>query len=181
MINLAGNEPKTSNSFIGNTSKSFQSFNNGSNPEDDGDAELDMTEEEFAMFGSDQAPNDGSHHGDEDLVVRYSESQAINPMMSPDEPAEPGYATINEITLQEEKREKKLGRKISKSIQKAIGPAKVKEGNKVNVRRLSGEMGFKPQFHSNPLMKLGGSIPPAPPPTPATATSIAPSDEGNNH
>ena len=142
--------------------------------------DLNMTEDELAMFSGSQplVPNSGID-GD-NIVVRYSDSHAINPMIKSHQPAEPGYATVNEIAILEKKKEKKLGRKISKSIQKAIKPGK-EDKHKSRSSQGQGlggpEMGFKPQFHSNPLLKLGESIPPTPPPTPATAASSAPSDE----
>jgi hypothetical protein len=140
---------------------------------DDNSAALDMTEDELAIF-SDNKPLLSSAAPEEHIVVRYSAPGATNPVPV----KEPGYATVNEIALQEEKREKKKERKISKkSFLKAISPGKTKKD--APSKAIGGpELGFKPQFHSNPLMKLGGSIPPTPPPTPATAASIAPSDEG---
>ena len=90
------------------------------------------------------------------------------------------YATVNEIAMQAEKREKKRGRKISKSIQSALKSRKRKVSD---AKRLSdapkkgfsgNEMGFKPQFHSNPLQRMSGPhalLPRTPPPTPATAAS----------
>ncbi len=136
---------------------------------------LDMTEDELVMF-SDTKPLVNENNDDDNIIVRYSNPEAVNPIMLEDEPAEPGYATVNEIVNLEKKKEKKMERKTSKSLQKAQ-----KSSRDVSVNKSQGisgpEMGFKPQFHSNPLLKLGGSIPPTPPPTPATVASIAPSDE----
>lgn len=146
---------------------------------DDNSVALDMTEDELAIF-RDNKPLLSNAATDEHIVVRYAPA-ATNPVIADDGPEEPGYATVNEIAMQEEKREKKKERKISKkSFLKAISPKKENKTKKGSSPKAIGgpEMGFKPQFHSNPLMKFGGSIPPAPPPTPATATSIAPSDEG---
>ena len=75
-----------------------------------------------------------------------------------------------------------MERKVAKSLQKAIKPGKGdgagKKGQRTSAGEIGGvEMGFKPQFRTNPLAKLGGSIPPTPPPTPATAASIATSDD----
>ena len=104
----------------------------------------------------------------EEIVVRYSAPQVM------DQPTGPGYATVNELAKMEEKKGKKKDRMVSKLLKK-----KKKEKTKAQPSPALGgpELGFKPQFHSNPLLKMGGSIPPTPPPTPATAASIAPSDE----
>lgn len=165
---------KKSSSLLSNTAQTLQSFDkNKPDPKQKEEAgtALDMTEDELAMF-SDSKPLVNSSTEEESIVVRYSNPEAINPVMLEDESAEPGYATVNEIVSREKKKEKKMERKTSKSLQKA---------QKTSTSKLQGisgpEMGFKPQFHSNPLMKLGGSIPPTPPPTPATGASIAPSDE----
>lgn len=172
---------KKSNSFVENTAQTLQSFDKNvpmSAGNTHGDVALDMTEDELAMFSKTKAKNTT----EEDIVVRYSAPEAVNPMMLADQPPEPGYATVNEIVMLEQKKEKKQGRKVSKSIQKAMKPDNGKGSSKTqSPQGISGpEMGFKPQFHSNPLMKLGGSIPPTPPPTPATAASIAPSDESKS-
>ena len=167
-----------STSIMGKAAQTLQSFDkakNGSENKDEADTALNMTEDELAMF-SDTKPlvNNGSE--EENIVVRYSNQAAVNAMMLEDGPPEPGYATVNEIVNLEKKKEKKMDRKTSKSLQKTQ-----KSSSDVSSKGISGpEMGFKPQFHSNPLMKLGGSIPPTPPPTPATAASIAPSDERKN-
>ena len=165
---------KKSSSILGAATQTLQSFDKtkrDSETKDEADTALDMTEDELAMF-NDTKPLVNSSAEEESIVVRYS-----NPVvMLEDEPAEPGYATVNEIVSMEKKKEKKMERKTSKSLQKAQ-----KSNNGTNSNKAQGisgpEMGFKPQFHSNPLMKLGGSIPPTPPPTPATVASIAPSDE----
>ena len=81
----------------------------------------------------------------------------------------PGYATINEIKSSEVQREKKKSRK-AKSIQNALKAVVSRRSSKKPAEDISGpEMGFKPQFRSNPLQQL--PIPPTPPPTPATGAS----------
>ena len=141
------------------------------------EVELSMTEEELSLFSGGEPAAAGP---EESIVVRYQGPEAINSLMQ-DESANPGYATVQEIAMMEEKKEQKLGRKISKSLTKAI-----KSGSKIKDKDVKtsphkgfddNAMGFKPQFRSNPLQRLGGSIPPTPPPTPATGASIAPSDE----
>lgn len=146
------------------------------------DVALNMTEDELAMF-TDSTALITSTAADNDIIVRYSAPETSSQPdleLEDDQPEEPGYATVNEITMMEEKKEKKnKGCKISKSFLKAIKPSGEGKKSKANPTPAIGgpELGFKPQFRSNPLMKMGGSIPPTPPPTPATATSIAPSDE----
>ena len=136
-----------------------------------------MTEDELSMF-SDKKPLVSASTEDNNIVVRYSAPEATNPMaMGDDQPAEPGYCTINELEILEEKKEKKAGRKVAKSIQKAIKPGGGKKKEKSSKGIGGAEMGFKPKFSTNPLAKVGGSIPPTPPPTPATAASIATSDD----
>ena len=93
--------------------------------------------------------------------------------------ATPDYSTVSEITRAEEKKEKKKVRKSSKSIQ----TKKHKEESSKNVEEagaiLSGpQLGFKPQFRSNPLQHLSPAIPPTPPPTPATGFSSSAPSEG---
>ena len=90
------------------------------------------------------------------------------------------YMTVNEMEKAEKKKnKKKMGRKNSKSIQKQ----KNEEESAKNVEGagaiLSGsQMGFKPQFRTNPLQRLGGAAPPTPPPTPATGFSSSAPSEG---
>jgi len=161
-----------------NTAQTLQSLNSSmvSPLGTEDDVELSMTEDELNLF-SGEKPTGANQ--DESIVVRYQNPEAINPLMQ-NEPPDPGYATVQEIALMEEKKEQKLGRKFSKSLTKAI-----KSGSKIEVAKAKTShkgfddhaMGFKPQFRSNPLQRLGGSIPPTPPPTPATGASIAPSDE----
>ena len=163
---------------MGNASQTLQSFGGTIQaPEAREDAALDMTEDELALF-HDNKPLLGA---EDHIVVRYSAPSDADPVTTGSAPEEPGYATVSEIAIQEEKRKNKKERKISKkSFLKAISPKKESKTKKSTPSRaISGpELGFKPQFHSNPLMKYGGSIPPTPPPTPATAASTAPSDEG---
>ena len=175
---------KKSNSFLGKTSQTLNSFGN-SNEESTAqseDAALDMTEDELAMF-NDSTALITNRPAENDIIVRYSvpETSSQSDLELEDgQPEEPGYATVNEIAMMEEKKKKKnKGRKISKSFLKAIKPSGEEKKSKTKPAPSIGgpELGFKPQFHSNPLMKVGGSIPPTPPPTPATAASIAPSDE----
>ena len=155
------------------TLQSFDASMTKSDKKGNGDVALDMTEDELAMF-SDTRPLVPSTGGeDENIVVRYSAPGAINPLIVEEPRPEPGYSTVNELEMMKQKKEKKMERKVSKSIQKAI---KQEGGKKTQQPVQEMEMGFKPQFRTNPLMKLGG-IPPTPPPTPATAASIATSDD----
>lgn len=161
-----------------NTAQTLQSFESNRDAENS-DVSLDMTEEELTMFSDNEPPKSKSQVDENSIIVRYSGSEAIgsgdtNSAFTPEQLPDPGYATINEIALLEEKKEKKQERKVSKSIIKTTSPEKSDKQDGIG----GPEMGFKPQFHSNPLLKLGGSIPPTPPPTPATAASIAPSDIG---
>ncbi len=166
-----------------NTAQTLQSLNSTLQPPhgDIGNqqgSDLSMTDEELALFNAGERTSVDPE--DETIVVSYSSPRATGLLGGHEEPAEPGYATVQEIALMEEKKEQKLGRKISKSLTKAI-----KSGGGVQNTETKGPtrgfedsaMGFKPQFRSNPLQRLGGSIPPTPPPTPATGASIAPSDE----
>ena len=145
--------------MLGSAAQTLQSFDttaHGSEINEDANTALDMTEDELAMF-NDTKPLVTTGAEDESIVVRYSNPESTEPLMI-DESAAPGYATINEIVNMEKKKDKKMERKI---LQKS-------SSNK----GISG-----PEKHSNSLLKLGGSIPPTPPPTPATVASIAPSDE----
>lgn len=162
--------------------QTLQSFNTDkagseNNLKEGNDVALDMTADELTMF-TDTKPLVPTED-EENIVVRYSAPGAMNPIVLGDKPTEPGYATITEIELIEAKKGEKKGRIKSKSVQKAVkASGKIKKSSK----GIGGpEMGFKPQFRSNPLVKLGISVPPTPPPTPATGASIAPSDESKNH
>ena len=159
-----------------NASQTLQSFTNPSaiDTSGNGDLAIEITEDEMAMF-SEKKPtqNNKKTTKEEDIVVRYSAPAASQVV---DQQTEPGYATVNELARIQEKKGKKKDRMVSsKSLQKK----KKEEQSKAQPSpKLGGsELGFKPQFHTNPLLKMGGSIPPTPPPTPATAASIAPSDE----
>lgn len=161
------------------TAQTLQSLNTSlpsqsGNIVDEQDADLSMTEEELALFSGDKPSNTTP---DESIVVRYSGPEAINPLVVQDKPDEPGYSTVQEVAMMEERKEQKLGRKISKSLTKAIKSGSGVQGKSSKKGFDDNAMGFKPQFRSNPLQRLGGSIPPTPPPTPATGASIAPSDE----
>ena len=153
------------------------------------DKVLELTDEELALFK--QQPNlhseevvvskappssDGS-----DIVVRYSDVD--NREASPQK-MHPDYSTVAEITHNEDRKEKKRGRKASKSIQSALKSRQAATSpTKSPENHLSGpELGFKPQFRSNPLQKMAiveKRVPPTPPPTPATGgSSEVPSEEG---
>ena len=169
---------RKSASFLGNAAQTLQSFDQVvpvPEGKGEGDLPLDMTEDELAMF-TDKKPLVA---GEDNIVVRYSAPGATNPVSQEDEqpPPEPGYATVSELKASKKKKEKekKMGQKVAKSLQNAMKPGK--GGKKAQQdKRLQG---LKPhQLGANPLAKLGSSVPPTPPPTPATAVSIAPSDEG---
>ncbi len=128
---------------------------------------FDMTEEDLANFQVDSKPPE------EEIVVRYSGTEQQIPA--------PSYSTVGEIAEIDERKKKKEDRKLSKSIYKALKPEKESDTNKSSsdIKAFSGpEMGFKPQFKTNPLQKVPGILPATPPPTPATGASIAPSEEG---
>lgn len=170
---IGKNGPKKSNSFVGNVAQTLQSFDeNVGETKGGSDLHMDLTEDELSMF-NDTKPLVSE---DENIVVRYSAPEATNPLLMEDQP-DPGYSTVNELEILKKKKEKKMGRKVAKSIQKAIKPGSGKKAPETSQDIGGAEMGFKPQFRTNPLMKLGGSIPPTPPPTPATAASIATSDD----
>jgi len=182
-------------SFLGSTNPTFQSFGKEKHPTtstgDKDDDVLEWTQEELDIFKTQQKdesaaapePRDGS-----DIVVRYSdkESPMETKFQEPaSHPVTSEYATVNEIAIDEERKKKKRGRKISKSIQKALKPGqRVKDSTstKSSQKGFSGpEMGFKPQFRTNPLQKMPvieTHPPPTPPPTPATGGSISTSDVG---
>lgn len=167
--------------------------NETAKPEGD-DKVLDMTEEELDMFKENhKADNDTNTTAQRappssdgsDIVVSYGDttppvkSKLSRSHLSHAEPiATTDYSTIAEIERAEQKKDKKKGRKNSKSIQKE----KLEEDSSKNVKGAgallsSSQMGFKPQFHSNPLQRLHG-LPPTPPPTPATGISSSATSEG---
>lgn len=158
-------EKQKSSSIFGKASHSTNSSKDDANT-----TVLNMTEDELAMF-NETKPLVSNNAEEENIVVRYSNPAATNPIMLEEDLPEPGYATVSEIENMEKKKDKKTERKTSKNLQKAQ-----RSSGDVSGRKSQGgpEMGYK---HSNPLTKLGGSIPPTPPPTPATVASIAPSDE----
>lgn len=134
---------------------------------------FDMTEEDLANFQVESNPPE------EDIVVRYSATEQPVPTSS--------YSTVGEIAESDARKKKKEDRKLSKSIQKALKPGKKKVSDSKKQsssdikEAFSGpEMGFKPQFKTNPLQKIPGILPATPPPTPATGASIAPSEEGKD-
>ena len=160
---------------------------------------LDMTEEELDMFkengkvGDDEdkfvsSARPSSSDGGE-IVVSYGESTtppvksklSRSRLPQPDPITISEYSTVAEIERAEKKKEKKKqGRKNSKSIQKK----KHEDDSSKNVEGagaiLSGsQMGFKPQFKTNPLQRLSAAgSPPTPPPTPATGFSSSATSEG---
>lgn len=155
-----------------------------------------MTEEELDMF-----KENGKVDGDADnfvpsvppssdggeIVVSYGDSTppvksklSRSRLPQPDPITITEYSTVAEIERAEKKKEKKkMGRKNSKSIQKK----KHEDDSSKNVEGagaiLSGsQMGFKPQFKTNPLQQLTAGIPLTPPPTPATGFSSSATSEG---
>lgn len=185
---------------MGSSNPTFQSFGKERHPmagtgETDDDV-LEWTQEELAIFKSQQTDKPGTEirpsSNGSDIVVRYSGRDHSEDSPKKQKPQQPGsqsittdYATVNEIAMDEERKEKKRGRKISKSIQNALKPGqRVKDSasSKSPQKGFSGpEMGFKPQFRTNPLQQMPTfetHPPPTPPPTPATGGSSAPSDEG---
>lgn len=157
--------------------------------------DLDMTEEDLANFNEEPRPrstNEPVVSDEGDIVVRYSGTdQSASPQKKmPDSLiTSSDYSTVNELAEREEKKKKKRSRNLSKSIQNALKPGKKKVGDSSKrtnstQQAFSGpEIGFKPQFKSNPLQHLAGAdarIPPTPPPTPATGASIAPSEDSES-
>ena len=134
------------------------------------------------------APKERPRSEDSDIIVSYGDkTPPVKSKLPRSRPtsdvaliATPDYSTVSEITRAEEKKEKKKKvRKSSKSIQ----TKKHKEESSKNVEEagaiLSGpQLGFKPQFRSNPLQRLSPAIPPTPPPTPATGFSSSAPSEG---
>ncbi len=163
---------KKSNSSFTNSVATTEVLNSLDIPPPDQpvDDNLDMTEEDLAQFQVENKPREA------EIVVRYSAKDPPPPMSS--------YSTVGELAESEARKKKKEGRKLSKSIQKALKPGKkkVSDSKKQSASDIkeafSGpEMGFKPQFKTNPLQKIPGILPATPPPTPATGASIAPSEE----
>ena len=154
---------------------------------------LEWTQDELAIFKTQQGDKPGKElqpsSDGSDIVVRYSGGGNSEHKPQPQQPGSQSittdYATVNEIAMDEQRKEKKRGRKISKSIQSALKPGqRVKDSasSKSPQKGFSGpEMGFKPQFRTNPLQQMPAfeaHPPPTPPPTPATGGSSVPSDEG---
>ncbi len=136
---------------------------------------FDITEEDLANFHVDSKPPE------EEIVVRYSATEADQSLPTS------SYSTVGELAESDARKKKKEDRKLSKSIHKALQPGKKKVSDSKRQsasdikEAFSGpEMGFKPQFKTNPLQKIPGILPATPPPTPATGASIAPSEEGRN-
>ena len=132
---------------------------------------------EFDDDGIDLFENGGKAEEDDDIVVRYTNKPAPAVLMTTE------YSTVNEVARNEERKQRKKGRKMPKSIQNALKSGKKKVGDSSPVKKPSkgafsglGNMGFKSKSKVNPLLNV--RIPPTPPPTPATGASIAPSDEG---
>ncbi len=163
---------KSNSSFTNNvaTTEVLNSLDSSTPDQPVVDDNLDMTEEDLAQFQVDNKPPEA------EIVVRYSAKDPPPPISS--------YSTVGELAESDARKKKKEGRKLSKSIQKALKPGKKKVSDSKkqsasNIKEaLSGpEMGFKPQFKTNPLQKIPGLLPATPPPTPATGASIAPSEE----
>ena len=152
---------------------------------------LAMTEEELDMFKEEPNATDdtaklhAASSDDGEIVVSYEEQRPTaktkgSQLSHPEPITSQQYMTVSEMEKAEKKKsKKKMGRKNSKSIQKQ----KHEEESAKNVEEagaiLSGsQMGFKPQFRTNPLQKLGGVAPPTPPPTPATGFSSSAASDG---
>ena len=199
-IIYTGKKKSNSNSFLGSPGAVLLSMPSETQDKDakgvGDDKVLDMTEEELDMFKEDHKAVDDenttaskvppSSDGSE-IVVSYGDTTppvksklSRSRLPHPEAIATTDYSTIAEIERAEQKKEKKKkGRKSSKSIQKQ----KHEEDSSRNVEGagaiLSGpQMGFKPQFHSNPLQQLAPGPPPTPPPTPATGFSSSTASEG---
>ena len=190
---------KNGNSFLGSSGAALLAMPHDVPDESEkgsgDDKVISLTEEELDMFKEEhkasddakmtkQAPpsSDGS-----DIVVSYTDSTppaktklSRSRLPPPEQITTPNYSTVSEIERAEKKKEKKkMGRKNSKPIQKQ----KHEEDSSKNVEGagaiLSGpQMGFKPQFHTNPLQGYSIGAPPTPPPTPATGFSSSATSEG---
>ena len=154
---------------------------------------LDMTEEELDMFKEEHKAEDDNvlvnklppSSDGSDIVVSYGEStppvkSKLSRACLPGQIAATEYSTVAEIERAEKKKEKKkMGRKNSKPLQKKKhedDSTKCVEGAGAI---LSGpQLGFKPQFRTNPLQQLSIGAPPTPPPTPATGFSSSTTSEG---
>ena len=177
----------------------------GTKKEEGGDEKaLEMTEEEIDMFSDqpktderkDNAPisiprappsSDGS-----DIIVSYGHSSEregdttppVKSKLTHQPFASNGITTVDYSTFAEQERveqkKKKKGRKSSKSVQKSL------KSEEAPAKRLAGagailsgpQLGFKPQFRSNPLHN--SVAPPTPPPTPATGFSSSATSEGED-
>jgi ankyrin repeat protein len=196
-----GKKDANSSSYLGSPGTALLSIpTNANNKEVTGgegdDKVLDMTEEELDMFREDHKADDSANNlvpkappssDGSDIVVSYGDTTPpVKSKLSrsrlpppPETIATSDYSTVAEIERAEQKKEKKKkGRKSSKSIQKQ----KHKEDSSKNIEGagaiLSGpQMGFKPQFRTNPLQQLSAGAPPTPPPTPATGISSSAASE----
>ena len=136
------------------------------------DGPLEFNEDDIELFENSKVDED------ESIVVRYTSKPPPPVLVTAD------YSTVNEVAKNEERKQRKKGRKIPKSIQNALKSGKKKTGGDSSNMKKSGKssfsglgnMGFKSRSQANPLLNV--RIPPTPPPTPATGASIAPSDEG---
>ena len=156
--------------------QTLQSFDDKPKAANEGNDEgpLEFDDAGIELFENKAAEDDG------DIVVRYTNKPAPPVLMTSE------YSTVNEVAQNEERKQRKKGRKIPKSIQNALKSGKKKVGDssgaskKPSKSAFSGlaNMGFKSQQRVNPLLNV--RIPPTPPPTPATGASIAPSDEGRH-
>ena len=180
------------------TAQALKALETDKNPKQAPDLsdDLDMTDEDLAIFKPEESrplsTNEPLVSDEGDIVVRYSRAdQSVSPQKNtPDSRiASSDYSTVNELAEREERKKKKHSRKLSKSIQNALKPGKKKvadsskQSNSIQKAFSGPEMGFKPQFKSNPLQRLTGAdahIPPTPPPTPATGASIAPSEDSES-
>ena len=154
-----------------------------------------MTKEELDMFKEDHKTDDGANNpvpqppssDGSDIVVTYGDTTppvknklSRSRIPPPETITTSDYSTVAEIERAEQKKEKKKkGRKSSKSIQKQKHEADSSKNIEGAGAILSGpQMGFKPQFRTNPLQQLSAGAPPTPPPTPATGFSSSAPSEG---
>ena len=146
------------------------------NPDVKPDDILDMTEEELAKFEEPEHKHDESttqhppSSDGSDIVVTYS-SEVRDRDHSPLIGMSTDYSTMNELAMEKERKEKKRQR-VSSKVAHALRPGSDVNGDGTSEEEELGglELGFKPQFRSNPLQRV---VPPTPPPTPATGTSAS--------
>ena len=164
-------------SLTGGLEQTLQSFNEKQSSQKPDTKRGDDGPLEFDEGGIELFENSNKGDEDESIVVRYTNKPPPAVLLTTE------YSTVNEVAKNEERKQRKKGRKIPKSIQNALKSGKKTAGDSSNTKKSSksafsglGNMGFKSKSKTNPLLNV--RIPPTPPPTPATGASIAPSDEG---